>query len=196
MSRFVTWVPALIWTALVLGFSSGEFSAENTGGLLAPLLIWLFPWITPNQIGVIHALVRKAAHLTEYGILALLWFRTLTRGSGLRVSTGAGLALVICVASAIIDESHQATIPSRTGSASDVLLDSVGAAAALVAACLGWRWAVGATTGALLWIAVIGGLLALALDLAVGAHGGVLWLTVPVAGALLVYRWRRSGSSS
>ena len=196
MSRLVTWVPALIWTALVLGFSSGDFSAENTGSLLAPLLIWLFPWITPNQIGVIHALVRKAAHLTEYGILALLWFRTLTRGGGLRVSTGAGLALVICVASAIIDESHQATIPSRTGSASDVLLDSVGAAAALVPACLGWRWVVGATTGTLLWIAVIGGVLALALDLAVGAHGGVLWLTVPVAGALLVYRWRRSGSSS
>ena len=196
MNRLVTWVPALIWTALVLGFSSGEFSAENTGSLLAPLLIWLFPWITPNQIGVIHALVRKAAHLTEYGILALLWFRTLTRGGGLRVSTGAGLALVICVASAIIDESHQATIPSRTGSASDVLLDSVGAAAALVPACLGWRWVVGATTGTLLWIAVIGGVLALALDLAVGAHGGVLWLTVPAAGALLVYRWRRSSSSS
>jgi VanZ family protein len=196
VNRLVTWVPALIWTALVLGFSSGEFSAENTGSLLAPLLIWLFPWITPNQIGVIHALVRKAAHLTEYGILALLWFRTLTRGGGLRVSTGAGLALVICVASAIIDESHQATIPSRTGSASDVLLDSVGAAAALVPACLGWRWVVGATTGTLLWIAVIGGVLALALDLAVGAHGGVLWLTVPAAGALLVYRWRRSSSSS
>ena len=29
-----------------------------------------------------------------------------------------------------------------------------------------------------------------------GRHGGVLWLTVPVAGALLVYRWRRSSSSS
>jgi hypothetical protein len=55
---------------------------------------------------------------------------------------------------------------------------------------------VGATTGVLLWVAVIGGLLALTLDLAVGAHGGVLWLTIPVAGALLVYRWRRSGSSS
>ena len=196
MSRLVTWVPALIWTALVLGFSSGEFSAENTGSLLAPLLIWLFPWITPNQIGVIHGLVRKAAHLTEYGILALLWFRTLTRNGRLRVPAGAWLALLICVASAILDETHQATIPSRTGSAADVLLDSIGATIALVPACLGWRWAVGATTGTLLWVAVIGGVLALALDLAVGAHGGVLWLTVPVAGALLVYRWRKSGSSS
>jgi VanZ family protein len=196
VSRLVTWVPVLVWTALVLGFSSGDFSAENTGSLLAPVLLWLFPWITPDQIGVIHGLVRKTAHVTEYGILALLWFRTLTRGAGLRVPTGAGLALAISIAVATIDETHQAMLPSRTGSAADVVLDSVGAAAALVPACLGWRWAVGATTGVLLWVAVLGGLLALALDLAVGAHGGVLWLTIPVAGALLVYRWRRSGSSS
>lgn len=189
-------MPALIWTGLVLGFSSGDFSAENTGSLLAPVLIWLFPWITPDQIGAIHGLVRKAAHVTEYGILAMLWFRALTRGVSFRVPTAAWLALAISVATAIVDESHQATVPSRTGSAADVLLDSFGAAAALVPACLGWRWAMGATTGVLLWIAVIGGLLALTLDLAVGAHGGVLWLTIPVAGALLVYRWRRSGSSS
>ena len=196
MSRLVTWVPALIWTALVLGFSSGDFSAEKTGSLLAPLLIWLFPWITPSQIDLIHFFVRKAAHLTEYGILALLWFRTVTYAGGFRVPTGALLALAISVASAIVDETHQAMVPSRTSSAADVLLDSIGATIALVPACLGWRWVVGATTGALLWIAVIGGLLALALDLAVGAHGGVLWLTVPAAGALLAYRWRRSASSS
>ena len=196
MSRLVTWVPVLVWTALVLGFSSGDFSAENTGSLLAPVLLWLFPWITADQIGVIHGLVRKTAHVTEYGILALLWFRTLTRSAGLRVPAGAGLALAISIVVATVDESHQAMLPSRTGSAADVVLDSVGAAVALVPACLGWRWAVGATTGVLLWVAVVGGLLALALDLAVGAHGGVLWLTIPVAGALLVYRWRRSGSSS
>jgi len=195
VSRLVTWVPSLIWTALVLGFSSGDFSAEKTGSLLGPLLIWLFPWITPSQINVIHFFVRKAAHLTEYGILALLWFRTVTN-AGLRVPTGALLALAISVASAIVDETHQAMVPSRTSSAADVLLDSIGATIALVPACLGWRWVVSATTGALLWIAVIGGLVALTLDLAVGAHGGVLWLTVPAAGALLAYRWRRSASSS
>jgi VanZ family protein len=194
--RLVTWIPAVIWTVLVLGFSSGEFSAENTGSILGPLLVWLFPWLTPDQIGAIHGLVRKTAHVTEYGILAMLWFRTLTRGAGLRVPTAVWLALAISVVTAIVDESHQATIPSRTGSAADVLLDSFGAAAALVPACLGWRWAVGATTGVLLWIAVIGGLLALTLDLAVGAHGGVLWVTIPIAGALIVYRWRRSDSSS
>jgi VanZ family protein len=194
--RLVTWIPAIIWTILVLGFSSGEFSAENTGSILGPLLVWLFPWLTPDQIGAIHGLVRKTAHVTEYGILAMLWFRTLTRGARLRVPTGVWLALVICVATAVVDETHQATIPSRTGSAADVLLDSFGAAAGLVPAWLGWRWAVGATTGVLLWIAVIGGLLALTLDLAVGAHGGVLWVTIPIAGALLVYRWRRSDSSS
>ena len=98
--------------------------------------------------------------------------------------------------SEMLQNDRMSMVPSRTSSAADVLLDSIGATIALVPACLGWRWVVGATTGALLWVAVIGGLVALTLDLAVGAHGGVLWLTVPAAGALLAYRWRRSASSS
>jgi hypothetical protein len=40
----------------------------------------------------------------------------------------------------------------------------------------------------------VGGIGALALDLAAGAGGGMLWLTVPAAAVLLVYRWRRSTS--
>ena len=51
--------------------------------------------------------------------------------------------------------------------------------------------AVEATTLALLWIAVVGGVLVLALDLATGVPAGVLWATIPAAGALLVLRWRR-----
>src|ERR687892_117674 len=58
----------------------------------------------------------------------------------------------------------------------------------------GLRRGAEAATGALLWIAAVAGLGALALGLAAGGSGGVLWLSVPAAAALLLYRWRRSAS--
>ena len=51
-------------------------------------------------------------------------------------------------------------------------------------------------TGILLWVSAVGGLAALAFDIAAGASGGLLWLTVPVAAVLLVYRSRSSASRS
>ena len=51
-----------------------------------------------------------------------------------------------------------------------------------------------AATGVLLWVGLLGGLAALALALAAGVGGGVLWLTVPVAAGALVYRWRKSAA--
>jgi hypothetical protein len=89
------------------------------------------------------------------------------------------------------DETRQSFLPTRTGAAGDVVLDSLGALAAVIASHLGWRRGVDMATGALLWVAVAGGIGALALELAAGTGGGVLWLTVPAAAVLVVYRrWR------
>src|SRR5262245_56090827 len=49
VSRLSIWLPAVLWMALVLWFSSGDFGAENTGSLLKPLLLSLLPWLTPSQ---------------------------------------------------------------------------------------------------------------------------------------------------
>ena len=116
----VRWIPAILWTAVILGFSSDLFSARHTAA-------WL---------GGLNFLVRKAAHLTEYFILGALLFRAL-RGDahGFR-ARWAILAVVLaaCVASA--DEWHQSFVPSRTSSAWDALLDSLGAAIAQIV----WRY--------------------------------------------------------
>jgi VanZ family protein len=183
-----------MWMAVVLTMSSSQMSAENTGSILRPLLAWLLPWLRPPHVDLIHGLVRKTAHLTEYGILAALWYRAFVRGKVMRPAVAGALAWAVSVACAIIDETHQSMLPSRTGTASDVMLDSLGALAAVLLIQIG-RWqAVDTLTGVLLWVAVLGGLGALALDLAAGAGGGMLWLTVPAAAGLLVYRWRRSTS--
>jgi VanZ family protein len=181
---------------VVLSASSAEFSAANTGSLIQSVLAWLLPGLDPHHLAVIHGVMRKLAHFTEYAILGALWFRGLARSGMARPSVAAWLALVISVACAVVDETHQSFVPSRTGSAGDVLLDSVGALAAIVPARLGGWGATDTATGILLWVSAVGGLAALALDIAAGASGGVLWLTVPLAAVLLVYRSRSSASRS
>jgi VanZ family protein len=196
VNRLATWLPPIAWMTVVLSASSAEFSAANTGSLVHAILTWLVPGLSPHQIDVIHGVMRKLAHFTEYAILGALWFRGLTRSGVARPPAAAWLALVLSVACAVVDETHQSFVPSRTGSARDVVLDSAGALAAIVPARLGWWGAADTATGVLLWLAAGGGLAALAFDLAAGASGGLLWVTVPVAAVLLVYRRRSSASRS
>ena len=128
------WLPSLLWMALIWGLSSDPESAAHSSRLLLPFLKWLFPWATPAQIELAHGLARKLGHLVEYAILAALWFRTLRGERRLALPASAWTALAISVAWAILDELHQSTVASRTASATDVMIDTVGATlAALVA---------------------------------------------------------------
>jgi VanZ family protein len=179
---------------LVLAMSSPAMSSEHTGGILRPVLAWLLPSLRPVHVDFIHLLLRKGAHVTEYGILALLWRRPFLGHRGWGPGLGGWLALGVCVIVATLDERHQGFIPSRTGSASDIVLDTVAAAAAIACAQLGWRRAVEGAAATLLWVAALGGLVALVLALGAGIGGGVLWLSVPAACALLLYRRWRSAS--
>jgi VanZ family protein len=176
--------------SVVLAMSSAPMSAENTGSILRSLVSWL--GLGPAHIDLLHFAVRKGAHVVEYAVLAGLWHHAFVRGGGVRPAVGGALALAVSVACAIVDEAHQSWLPRRTGAVSDVVLDSFGALVAIGAARLGWWKTVDVATGVLLWVAVGGGIGALALDLASGAGGGVLWVTVPAAVLLLIYRRRRS----
>jgi VanZ family protein len=183
-----------MWMAVVLAMSSTQMSAENTGSILRPLLNWLLPGLRPPHLDVIHAVVRKTAHVTEYGILAALWRRAFVRGQVVRPALAGALAWGVAVICAIVDETHQSFLPSRTGTVSDVMLDSAGALAAILLIQVSQWQGVDALTGVLLWVAVLGGVSALVLDLAAGAGGGLLWVTVPAAAIWLVYRRRKATS--
>jgi VanZ family protein len=183
--RFSTWLPPLVWMAIVFGFSSSAWSAEHTSGLLLPVFRWLMPWATPAQLAMFHGLARKAAHVIEYGILAALWFRTFVRSGWLSVRGAHAGALTIAVLCAVADELHQSTVPSRTGSPTDVLIDAGGGVLALVISAYGWRL-LGAVTSLLFWIAAVGGLGFLVLNRIAGVDSGPLWVTTPVAIAALV----------
>src|SRR3989441_12107453 len=145
-------------------FSTGDFSAEQTGRVLKPLLRWLLPGIPTPQIDAVHALVRKSAHVTEYAVLAALWFVALTRERGLSTRRAAWLAFLVAVGWAFLDELHQATEPSRTSSALDVAIDAVGALAASTIGRHGWGRALDVASAGFLWVAAAGGAAVVALD--------------------------------
>ena len=132
-TRVAAWLPPVLWMAAILWFSSGDFSADQTRSFLLPVLRWLAPWATDAQLQAVHGGIRHTAHAVEYGILAALWLRALRSATVLRGRAASGLAVAIAVAWACVDEWHQSTIPSRTGSLWDVLLDAAGATAATLA---------------------------------------------------------------
>src|SRR2546430_3860314 len=82
---------------MIVGLSTDTASAEHTSQLLLPILRWLLPWATPGQVDTIHGLVRKGAHLTEYAILAALWYRAFRRGRTLGPRAAGLGALVVSV---------------------------------------------------------------------------------------------------
>ena len=134
LSRYV---PLVAWACFVLFASSASFSASNTSRIIRPLLLWLFPEISEESLAYVHFLVRKAAHFSEYALLALLAaraFRTSRKEKLRRLWWLAAFALVACVA--LVDEYHQSFLPSRTGTIYDSLLDMTGGATALACAAL------------------------------------------------------------
>lgn len=127
------WLPPIIWAAVILIASTDLFSGSNTAGVLQRIAVTIFGHrLAPATAEMLNFLIRKCAHLTEYGILGALTFRALRgekRSWTLRWAIGA-IVLATCIAS--IDEIHQSFVPSRTGTWHDVLLDAAGATIAQI----------------------------------------------------------------
>jgi len=131
------WLLVAAWMAVIFTFSTDVFSEAHTTPFIGPLLLALFPNLSPGHVVNIALLVRKLGHLSEYFILAVLLERAFDDQAGAeREKHRAFFAVLIATLYAISDEWHQSFVPSRTASAQDVLIDAVGA---LCGACL-YRW--------------------------------------------------------
>ena len=125
--RVIRYAPLVFWTLVILGFSTGQASMQETSLIIRPLLKFLFPAAPDTTIDLYHGYIRKCAHFTEYGILAFFAFRAVAGSSIDRFRRSRFLAPALFVALiASIDEFHQSFVPSRTSSGWDVLLDISG----------------------------------------------------------------------
>jgi len=85
-----------------------------------------------SGLGTWDTVLRKLAHMAEFGLLWFLWWRALGYGNRL-------VPALIAIAYAVTDELHQSTVEGRVGSPVDVLIDSAGVALAVLVARLAPR---------------------------------------------------------
>lgn len=131
----------MLWAALIFFASSDAGSSGHTSRFIRPLLLWLKPGLSDAAVDGAVYFIRKAAHVTEYAVLAGLLWRAM-RGRQRSEAPPwnwrvAGRVFGLIVAYAASDEVHQLFVPTREGRIRDVIYDSVGAAVALL---LLWAW--------------------------------------------------------
>lgn len=125
--------PLLAWMAFIFFASTGGFSGSNTSRIIRPLLLWLFPAISEDQIYQVHFLTRKMAHFMEYALLAILAARAFSTSSRLTLRRRWFLvSLLLVVVYALSDEYHQSFVPSRGASIYDSFIDMAGGLTALL----------------------------------------------------------------
>jgi VanZ family protein len=128
---------------LIFSASADKASYQHSSTLFVPLIHWLFPRLSSQQVEFLHHFLRKCAHFTEYAILALLIRRALINVFPATFArwdwrmAGTVIALVFLYASS--DEFHQSFVPGRTALFSDVLIDTTGGSAGLMLAWLAHR---------------------------------------------------------
>ena len=144
MIRLALWVGVTGMAVLIFLMSAqtGDASMASSDSVVLPVL---------KLIGRLHALsdeakdslywtlqliVRKAAHVGEYALLALL-IRMLAASYGCRHAGILGWALA--VAYAATDELHQSLVSARSAQFTDVLVDASGALLGVAAAWLTGR---------------------------------------------------------
>jgi len=136
-NRLWRYGPLVLWAVLIFLGSGDVLSASHTS-ILVRLAHQLFPGASPEVLAFFHFLVRKAGHLTEYAILAILAaraFRTSSHATLRRHWFWAAWILVIVYA--LSDEFHQSFVPTRGASIHDSMIDSVGG---LIGLAIAWWW--------------------------------------------------------
>jgi VanZ family protein len=132
-SRVRRYAPLVVWMGVIFFASTGEFSASNTSRIIGPLLKWLFPDISEENLLLAHYITRKVAHFTEYAILAWLAARAFNTSSRSMLRRHWFLiSLLLVIIYSLSDEYHQSFVPSRTGTIYDSFIDMSGGLTALI----------------------------------------------------------------
>jgi VanZ family protein len=130
------WLPVLVWMVLIFSASSDAKSFQHSSRILGPLLHWLLPQLSEETISAVVFFVRKCAHITEYAVLALLFWRALRKPVRRDPRpwrwTEARSALLLVALYAASDEFHQLFVPHRDGKVGDVFIDLSGGVVGLL----------------------------------------------------------------
>lgn len=128
--NLIYWGLVILWCFMIYQITaSPAATSESTTSFLKS-----FP-LPPTAIDIINYCIRKAAHVTLFGILAALIL--LAMGVHKYASRTAWLLATFYGAT---DEIHQLYAPGRTSSIIDVGIDSFGALAGIITFMLMRKW--------------------------------------------------------
>jgi VanZ family protein len=116
--------------SVIFTASTSLGAPQNTSLFVVPFLLWINPHMSPGQIEFWHHIIRKTAHVTEYGILGIFIWRVIHSSPSLALESRGRqfrLALMCAALYAATDETHQMFVPHRQPLVTDVLLDTCGA---------------------------------------------------------------------
>ena len=135
-----TWLPL----ALILFTCLIWWNASRTAGQSSQMSGWVLEVLDP-VLDILrgpeqwkHFVVRKLAHFTEYAVLGGLWAVELRTGLCRRLTAGAALRGLICLATAFVDETIQLFVPGRSGQVSDMWIDLGGSVTGICVVLLLW----------------------------------------------------------
>lgn len=148
MGRALRLLPMIVVmiTIFIFSMAPAEKSARTSGGILAAIVDCLekmaHTTLSPETVDILHTLIRKCAHITEYAILGatvvFAYHPEISEFVSLR-SDGASTAdcgrsplfitipLAVSALYSASDEIHQLFVPGRSGEVLDVIIDSCGA---------------------------------------------------------------------
>ena len=143
VTRIIAFLPAIFMMCIIFMFSSnnGEESSKDSGFIVQMLFrmvdaVPFFNITSQEKMQIAHSLeflVRKAAHMTEYGVLAVcilfgisVFYRT-SHTLVYKTNYIYMIAWLMTVIYAATDEYHQLFVPGRSGKIMDVGIDALGA---------------------------------------------------------------------
>jgi len=125
------WILVIAWMILIFCFSSqpGNESSKNN-----QFVVYIFNLLGINLNSILGDmttfLIRKAAHFTEYYILALLVLNVVVEEFTFK--KGMIISVVAVFLYACTDEFHQSFVPGRTCLFRDVMIDTSGGIFAMI----------------------------------------------------------------
>lgn len=134
--RIVLWLLLGAWMIVIFSFSAmaAPSSDELSGGITQTVIKLVAPGfetysgdMQANVLEQVNHGIRKLAHASEYavlGIIALLLLLSYQKTLRFQISA----AVLLCAAYAASDEAHQILVSGRSPQATDVLIDTCGAA--------------------------------------------------------------------
>lgn len=133
--------PVMLWMAFIFYMSSRTGAdSSSVSNPITGFIVDLFqrvrndtPQVIDSMTGVVEIMVRKGAHMTEYGVLlALVLLAVRKTGDCVSYAMEWVWSVSITFAYACSDELHQLFVADRAGRATDVMIDMCGALAVML----------------------------------------------------------------